>query len=92
MSTPILSNRIEIGVPIQHGEYTITPLSRALIVQIPRLGGFIWNRPFALRVNVPGKPAQLIGVRDITRLTLWFIIGIGLLTTSVLYIFSKVRR
>lgn len=65
------------GSPIQSGSLTLTPISRALVVQIPGLrGGLVWNRPSAIRVSQPGAPDRLVPVRDVTRLT---VLGIAAL-------------
>jgi len=65
------------GAPIQTGQITLTPISRALVVQIPGMrGGLVWNRPSAVRVSQPGAPDRLVPVRDVTRLT---VLGIAAL-------------
>ena len=65
------------GSPYHAGALTVTPISRALVLQIPGLrGGFVWNRPSAVRISQPGVPDRLVPIRDITRLTL---LGIGAL-------------
>jgi hypothetical protein len=76
LSTWITDRRQE-GEPIQAGEWTIVPIARAFIIQIPGLrGGLVFNRPSALRVSRADEPARVIPVVDVTRLT---ILGIGML-------------
>lgn len=53
------------GNPIKVGDKTITPYSQALLVRIP-YGGFVWNRPVALRVEQDGLVEE-IPIVDVTR-------------------------
>lgn len=65
------------GEPIQAGDWTLVPVARAFIVQIPGLrGGLVFNRPSAVIVSQPGSPDRVLPVIDVTRLT---ILGIGML-------------
>ena len=66
------------GSPIQSGSLTLTPISRALVVQFPGLrGGLVWSRPSALRVSQPGVADRLVPVRDVTRLTVLGIMALA---------------
>jgi hypothetical protein len=68
------------GLPVRSGEWTLTPVSRALVVQIPGvLGGLVWNRPAYVRVSRPGEPERILPVPDITRLALFGIAAMALL-------------
>jgi hypothetical protein len=68
------------GQPLTKGEWTITPVSRVLVVQIPgSTGGIIWNRPAFVRVERTGEPERILPVRDHTRLALFGIAGIFML-------------
>ena len=68
------------GEPVKSGEWTLTPVSRALVIQIPGLiGGLVWNRPAYVRVSRPGEPERILPVPDITRLALFGIAGMALL-------------
>jgi hypothetical protein len=68
------------GQPVRSGEWTLTPVSRALVVQIPGfIGGLVWNRPAYIRVSRSGETERILPVRDITRLALFGIAGMALL-------------
>ncbi len=72
----LITNRRVEGQPIQSGEMTLTPVSKALVLELPgRLGGFTWNRPAGVRVTVPGREDQFVPVRDVTRRTIGAILG-----------------
>ncbi len=68
------------GEPVLAGETTITPVSQSVRLQLPGVpGGFIWNRPLAVRVQTGSGPAQTLPVRDVTRLAQLLVVGLGLL-------------
>jgi hypothetical protein len=68
------------GQPVRAGEWTITPVSKASIVQIPGLlGGFVWNRPAYVRVSAPDQPDRVLPVHDLTRMIVWWIAGLAVL-------------
>lgn len=71
----ITNHRVE-GQPILAGEITLTPVSQALVIEFPSgLGGFTWNRPVGVRVDVPGQEQRYLPVVDVTRRTVWAIFG-----------------
>ena len=68
-----------MGEPIKAAGWTITPVSRALLIQIPGLtGGLIWNRPAYIRVSGDGEKERILPVRDPTRIALFAIAGLAL--------------
>lgn len=68
------------GAPVPMGSYTLTPISRAFIIQIPGLrGGLVWNRPSAVRLTYADGSQQWIPVRDVTRLTIFGIAALSIL-------------
>jgi hypothetical protein len=68
------------GQAVKAGEWTVTPVSRALVVQVPGLlGGLVWNRPAFVRVAREGEAERILPVRDLTRLALFGIAAIALL-------------
>lgn len=63
------------GRPVQAGDWTITPISRALVIQIPGLlGGLVWNRPAYVRLVRQGEQEHLVPVHDLTRIA---VVGIA---------------
>jgi hypothetical protein len=76
------------GEPLQVGETTVTPQSRVLVVKWPFdhpwfNGGFVWNRPVAVTVN-QGQETTRLPIVDVTRLTMFILLGVGLGITLVL--------
>ena len=56
------------GAPLQASGWTVTPVTRVLIIRFPFLhGGLIWNRPIELRVQASGEPEQKLYLPDVTR-------------------------
>jgi hypothetical protein len=82
----IVSLETQTGRPIQAGRTTLTPVSQAFRVQLPRLPiGFIWNRPTAIQVDTADGQSQLLPVRDVTNQALIAIAGftfLGLLLVA----------
>lgn len=54
------------GEPIEHGETTVTPVSRVLSVRLP-YWQFIWSRPVSVRVD-DGTATSELAIVDITLL------------------------
>ena len=76
----ILSLETHTGQPYAAGETKIAPVSQSLRLQIPGLpGGFIWNRPLAVRVQPPDGPEETLPIWDMTRIFQLLIVGLGLL-------------
>ncbi len=74
------------GQPLKAGNMVVTPISQSLIVRLP-FGGFIWNRPVAIRVeNEAGE--ERIAIVDVTRrIQLGLILsGLGLLFVTWLLV------
>lgn len=65
-----------IGQSVTVGEVTVTPLSQALVIQLP-FGGFVWNRPTAILVDQHGR-TERIPVMNVTRVLVWGLLGLGL--------------
>lgn len=76
MLKQLITNRRVEGQPIQAGDITLTPVSQALVIEIPGgVAGFTWNRPVGVRVDVPGQEQRFLPVVDVTRRTVWAIFG-----------------
>lgn len=54
------------GKTLVAGDALITPVAQALIVRTP-VGGFVWNRPLAVRIERRGRVEQR-RLLDVTRL------------------------
>jgi hypothetical protein len=91
--THYVSDRMVEGQPIHAGEVTITPITRALVIQLPGwLGGLTWNRPAGVRVSVSGQPDQTLPVRDVTRMAVWGILGAGIAAGILMLLLRRMGR
>ena len=80
-----LSDRLVTGEPLQVKGMTITPVSRALTIQLPgMMGGLVWNRPAGIRINPTGLSGNetFIPIVDTTRIIVWGIAAM-MLTAAV---------
>jgi hypothetical protein len=69
------------GIPVRMGSFSLTPISRAFIIQIPGLhGGLVWNRPSAVVITRADGSQQWVPVMDVTRLTLFGIAALTVMT------------
>jgi hypothetical protein len=81
------------GVPLQASGWTITPVTRVLIIRFPFLnGGLIWNRPIELRVQAEGESEQRLYLPDVTRQVQWTIIGGSVLISLLILLRFRQRR
>jgi hypothetical protein len=62
------------GPPTRVGEFTLTPMSQAVIFRLP-FGGVLWNRPSTVVVE-QASVSQHIPVVDITRLIQLSLLGL----------------
>ena len=72
------------GEPIIAGDVVVTPESQALIVRFPS-GGFVWNRPVALRVE-DASGVSRIPVPDITRYVQWSLFAVSAILTFAVWL------
>lgn len=84
----------ESGSPIAVGNYKIVPISRAFGVTLPGVvGGFVWNRPLAVRIERDGESDQMIPINDLTRIAqVRLIVGSVIATAviwAILHLFGK---
>jgi hypothetical protein len=77
------------GRPIQAGEATITPISRARLVDLGRLG-FVWNRPVAVLVE-RGERRERLPIFDPTGLMLAGIAAL-IITATAFSVLSRRNR
>jgi hypothetical protein len=73
--------------PIQLEEYTVTPVSQSLIVQIPHFH-FSWNRPVAVKVD-DGRTSTRIRILDWTRVIQLGSALLGLAAVSLYWIMGR---
>lgn len=66
----------ESGEAVTFDDVTVTPQSQALTVRWPH-GGWVWNRPVALRVE-RGEESKRIPIVDVTRVAQLGLYGLGL--------------
>lgn len=76
----MLGTREASAEPVRVDDITVTPVSRALVVRLPR-GGFIWHRPTAVLVE-QGARARRIPIVDVTRILQVGLLGLAVLTAS----------
>ncbi len=69
------------GDPVIAGEKVVTPFSQALVVRLP-FGGFVWNRPLAIRVEEQGQSYR-IAIVDVTLAAQFVIAMAGLLLVLI---------
>ena len=88
---PALSRIIRIethyGAPVESASATITPVSRALIVNLGRLA-FVWNRPAAVLVEQDDSRRRL-PIPDPTGL---FLAAVAIVTLTLTAYFMSHRR
>jgi len=85
-----ITNRRVEGQPIQAGDTTLTPISQALVIALPGgLGGFTWNRPVGVRVEIPGQEQRVLPVIDVTRRTVWAIFGAMLGSLLIVWLLRR---
>jgi hypothetical protein len=79
-----------VGQPVIAGDTIVTPQFQALIVRLP-IGGFVWNRPTAILVEQGGQ-AKHIPIRDISRITQLWLLGLSLVLSIVSLIKFSQRK
>ncbi len=94
MSGFSISIKKSSGSPVIAGNLALTPVSQALVIRAPgQVGGLIWNRPVAVRVQSPGEKAQVLQVYDYTRRAQILILGAGLLGSALIWLcFSHPKK
>ena len=80
------------GTPIQAGNVTIQPVSQS-VSWISQRFGFVWNRPYAVRVD-DGQTTHQIAIIDRTRIALVILWGLSALFSlmSAWRLFSNWRK
>jgi hypothetical protein len=65
------------GEPIKFDHITLQPISQS-VSWIQRTWGFVWNRPYALKVEEDGTTRQ-IPIRDVTQIAFFILWGLTVL-------------
>lgn len=66
------------SAPIFVGDQEIVLQSRAVSINLPGVGGVVWNRPTAVIARTRDGRARKIRVRDVTRLAQLCVIALGI--------------
>ena len=81
---PQISWQTYTGDAVTVGDMTLRPQSQALVIRSP-FGGFVWNRPAAIRIK-QGEQETSIPIVDVTRIA-----QAGMLALTVLFsIFASI--
>lgn len=75
MLKDLIQWELKSGTPRQVNDWTITPLSRVLIIRFP-FGGFVWNWPISVVAKQNGRITQHT-ITDPTRSALFAFTGIS---------------
>ncbi len=87
--TELIRTETKTGETINAGDVKITPFSKSTsILSKGKNTGLIWNRPDSILVQRPDGSEQVIPVIDVTRQTLWAIMGLSALAIMLLAIFT----
>jgi len=87
---PLLHIETQAGEPIEVGSLRLTPFARSVSLLIPNFpGGLIWNRPTAVLVQSADGSEQMLPIQDVTRRKQLTLLGVGLLTACLIWLFSK---
>jgi len=87
--TELISTETKTGETINAGDLKITPFSKSTsILSKGKNIGLIWNRPDSILVQRPDGSEQIIPVIDVTRQTLWAIMGLSALAIMLLAILT----
>jgi hypothetical protein len=89
-NTRIFQSQSVSGSPVQVGDITVTPQSRALIVRLP-FGGLVWRRPTAVLVERAGQTSR-IPIVDVTRVVQLALLGASLFVFLITVRVQSSRR
>lgn len=84
---PWLALRTQRGEAVTAGGFTVTPLSRSLLLRLPG-GAYLWHRPTAVLVVRDGRTTRL-PIHDTTRLAQCAIVGASLLLAGAIPILTS---
>ncbi|CAG0968704.1 hypothetical protein ANRL3_01353 [Anaerolineae bacterium] len=66
------------SAPITLGNQQIILQSRAVSINLPVIGGIVWNRPSAVITRTDAGRTQMLAVCDVTRLAQLLIVALGI--------------
>jgi len=79
--------RATAGEAVKHGDLTIRPQARSLIVRWPG-GGWVWNRPTTLLVEQV-EETRRIPIVDVTRRIQLAFLGLSLIFSLIYFFLSR---
>lgn len=86
----IVTNETKAGKPILFGGTTIVPFSNSIQVKLPFIqGGLVWNRPVAVAVQTAQEQEYILPIQDVTRQILFALIGASMISTILIFFFSR---
>jgi len=91
--TEFFDVEIQAGETVSMGNYSLTTFAQVIKITPPGMnGGFIWNRPVSVLVQTPDGSEGVLPVPDVTRQTIYRIIGIGLLSVVITWLLKRVFK
>jgi len=88
---PRIARETHVSEPLLAGGREIILQSSVLRLELPPLGGLVWNRPRAVRVRDAGGEYTL-PVHDLTRLAQWALLGGAALAAALLGLSRRAPR
>ena len=86
----LLRKNIQAVSKIKTENYDVIPIAKSTRIQPPGFWGvFIWNRPKAVAIENNEGCQKIIPIPDYTRRAQAIILGIGLIGSLILWLFSK---
>ena len=79
-----------VGDTLALGNVSLTPLSQALVIRTP-IGGYVWNRPVAVRVERDGRE-QRLPIPNVMLMARLAMLGLGLTLAGLGLVYSAFRR
>ena len=78
------------GQPVENGDVVVTPICRALVVNLP-FYKWVWNRPVAILVE-QGESRKRLPIVDVTQLAQIALLAIGLAATLVTLLVGRANK
>lgn len=86
----LINTLSQLGKTYQVNQTEITPIVKITKVQPPGMWGvLLWHRPFAVVVQNPGIPDEVVHIKDPTREAQFLLLGISLVGSLLITLFYK---